>query len=96
MEMRCYREIQRISNKDHVTNEEVCTKQDPAGNRTTRRPPDHGKETQTAVLWTCHSFTRSRQNHLARHSERGKEDEADKKRWEGNIRERTGLEFAKS
>ena len=24
MEMRCYRKILRISNKDHVTNEEVC------------------------------------------------------------------------
>ena len=26
--------------------------QDPAGNRTTRRPPDHRKETQTAVVWS--------------------------------------------
>ena len=25
--------------------------QDLAGNRTTRRPPDHGKEMQTAVVW---------------------------------------------
>ena len=24
MGMRCYRKIQRISNKDHITNEEVC------------------------------------------------------------------------
>ena len=46
--------------------------QDPAGNRTTRRPPDHRKETQTAVVWSCFPFIRSRQNHLARHSERGK------------------------
>ena len=46
--------------------------QDPAGNRTTRRPPDHCKETQTAVVWTCLPFIRSGQNHLARHSERGK------------------------
>ena len=44
----------------------------PAGNRTTRRPPDHRKETQTAVGWTCLPFIRSGQNHLARHSERGK------------------------
>ena len=43
--------------------------QDPAGNRTTRRPPDHCKETQTAVVWSCHLFIRSGQNHLARHSE---------------------------
>ena len=46
--------------------------QDPAGNRTTRRPPDHRKETQTAVVWSCLTFIRSGQNHLARHSERGK------------------------
>ena len=46
--------------------------QDPAGNRTTRRPPNHGKETQTEVVWTCLPFIRSGQNHLARHSERGK------------------------
>ena len=45
--------------------------QDPAGNRTTRRP-DHCKETQTAVVWSCLPFIRSGQNHLARHSERGK------------------------
>ena len=46
--------------------------QDPAGNRTTRRPPDYRKETKTAVVWSCLPFIRSRQNHLARHSERGK------------------------
>ena len=70
MEMRCYRKILRISYKDHVTNEEVRA-QDPAGNRTTRRP-DHRKETQIAVIWSCFPFIRSGQNHLARHSERGK------------------------
>ena len=46
--------------------------QDPAGNWTTRRPPDDRKETQTAVVWPCFPFIRSGQNHLARHSERGK------------------------
>ena len=46
--------------------------QDPAGNWTTRRPPEDRKETQTAVVWSCFSFFRSGQNHLARHSERGK------------------------
>ena len=45
--------------------------QDSAGNRTTWRP-DHCKETQTAVVWSCLPFIRSGQNHLARHSERGK------------------------
>ena len=46
--------------------------QDPAGNRTTQRPPDHRKEMQTAVEWSCLLFIRSGQNHLARHSGRGK------------------------
>ena len=46
--------------------------QDPAGNRTTRKPPDDRKEAQTAVIWSCLPFSRSGQNHLARHSERGK------------------------
>ena len=46
--------------------------QDPTGNRTTRRPPDHDKETQTAMVWSCLPFIRSGQNHLARHSEREK------------------------
>ena len=46
--------------------------QGPAGNRTTRRPPDHRKETQTAVVWSCLPFIRSGPNHLARHSQRGK------------------------
>ena len=71
--------------------------QDPAGNRTTRRPPDHRKETQTAVVWSCLPFIRSGQNHFARHSARGKEDKADRGRGgKTNTREWTGLEFAKS
>ena len=46
--------------------------QDPAGNWTTQRSPDDRKETQTAMVWSCFLFIRSSQNHLARHSERGK------------------------
>ena len=45
--------------------------QDPTGNRITQIPPDHCKETQTAVVWSCLPFTRSGHIHLARHSERG-------------------------
>ena len=70
--------------------------QDPAGNWTTRRPPDHRKETQTAVAWSCFPFIRSGQNHLARHSERRRRRGGQRKRWEDNIREWTGLEFGKS
>ena len=46
--------------------------QDPAGNWITRRPTDDRKETQTAMVWSCFPFIRSGQNHLAKHSERGK------------------------
>ena len=46
--------------------------QDPAGNWITQRLPDHRKERQTAVVWSCLPFIRSSQNHLVRHSERGK------------------------
>ena len=46
--------------------------QDPAGNWTTGRQPDYHKEMHTAVVWSCLPFIRSGQNHLARHSERGK------------------------
>ena len=46
--------------------------QDPAGNWTTQRPPDHWKENQTAVVWSCFMFIRSGQNHFAGHSEKRK------------------------
>ena len=39
--------------------ESLC--QDPAGNQTTRRPPDHNKEMQTAVVWSCLPFIRYRE-----------------------------------
>ena len=45
--------------------------QDPAGNQTTQRPPNHRIKTQTAVVWSCLPFIRSDQNHLAKHNERG-------------------------
>ena len=40
--------------------------------KTSRKPPDHQKEMQTAVVWSCLPFIRSGKNHLARHSERRK------------------------
>ena len=51
---------------------------------------------QTAVVWSCFLFIRSGQNHLARHSERGRRQGRQRKRWEDSIREWIGLEFAKS
>ena len=67
VEMRCYFQILNISYKDCVINDKVFTKIQHA-----IRPPDHRKETQTAVVWTCLPFLRSGQNRLAKHSERGK------------------------
>ena len=70
--------------------------QDPAGNWTTRRPPDDRKETQTAVVWSCFPFIRSGQNHLQGTVKGGRSQDRQKKRWEDSFREWTGLEFGKS
>ena len=70
--------------------------QNPAGNRTTRRRPDHRKETQSTVVWTCLPFIRCGQNHLARYGERGKKTRQTEEEVGRQIREWTGLEFAKS
>ena len=48
------------------------------------------------MVWSCLPFIRSGKNHLARHSERGKKTRRQRKRWEDNIREWTGLEFRRS
>ena len=56
----------------------------------------HKQAMQTAVVWACLPFIRSGQNHFARHNERGRRRGRQRKRWEDNIREWTGLEFAKS
>ena len=45
------------------------------------------------MVWSCFPFIRSGQNHLARHSEKGKKTRQTE---EYNIREWTGLEFGKS
>ena len=46
------------------------------------------------MVWSCLPFIRSGQNHLARHSERGKKTRQTEEKV--SIREWTGLEFAKS
>ena len=69
---------------------------DPADNWTTRRSPDHRKEMQTAVVWSCFPFIRSGQNHLARHSERGQKTRRTKEEMGRQHHKWTGLEFSKS
>ena len=70
MEMRCYRKIQCLSYKDHVTSKEFCAKIYQAIGP--QEDSDHRKETQPEMVWTYLPFIRSGQNHLARHSEREK------------------------
>ena len=51
METRCYRKILHISYKEHVANEEVRAKIQQAIGPHEDLPPDHHKDTQTAVVW---------------------------------------------
>ena len=66
--MRCCSKILRISYKDHVTNEEVCTKlQQAIGPH-----DDLLAIVKRRKLQSCLPFIRSGQNYLARHSKKGK------------------------
>ena len=69
--------------------------QDQADNWTTWRP-DHRKEMQTEVVWTCLLFIRSGQNILQDTVKGGRKHGRQKKRWEDNIKEWTWVEFARS
>ena len=95
MEMRCYRKILHILYKDHVTNEEVRAKiQQAIG-------PHEALLTMVKrcrLQWYGHD---PRLSGLAitifGGTMKGERSQArQKKRWEDNIREWTGLEFAKS
>ena len=96
MEMRCYRRILRISYKDHVTNEEVQAKIQQANG------PHEDLLTivkRRKLQWYGHvsrSSGLAKTILLARHSERGRRQGRQKKRWEDNIRKWPGLEFGKS
>ena len=95
MEMKCYRKVLRISYKDHVTNEEVRAKLQQAIG------PHEDLLTivkRRKLHWYGHV---SRPSGLAKTIfqgtvERGRRQGRQRKRWEDNIREWTGLEFAKS
>ena len=95
MEMRCYRKILNISYKDHVTNKEVRAKiQQAIG------PHEH-------LLTIIKKHTLQWYGHVSRSSGLAKtilhgtvkgerRQGRQRKRWEDNIREWTGLEFGKS
>ena len=94
MEMRSYRKILRISYKDHVTNEEVRAKIQQAFG-----PHEH-------VLTIVKRRKPQWYGHVSRSSgsaktilqgtvKGGRSQSRQRKRWGNNIREWTGLEFAK-
>ena len=95
MEMRCYRKILHISYKDHVTNEQVRAKiQQAIG-------PHEDLLTivkRIKMQWYGHV---SRSSGLSKTIlqgtvKGGRRQGRQRKRWEDNIREWTGLEFGKS
>ena len=95
MEMRCYRTTLCISRRDHVTKEEVHAKIQQATG------PHEDLLTivkRRKLQWYGHV---SRSSGLAKTIlqgtvKGGRRQGTQKKRWEDNIREWTGLEFAKS
>ena len=95
MEIRCCRKILRILYKDHVTNEEVRVKSQQAIG------PHEDLLTivkRRKVQWYC---LVSRSSGLAKTIlqstvKGGRRQSRQRKRWEDNIREWAGLEFAKS
>ena len=94
MEMRCYRKILNISCKDHVTNEEVRAKIQQA----IRPHEDLTIAKRRKLQWYGHV---SRSSGLAKTILQGtvkvgRRQGGQRKRWEDNIREWTGLEFGKS
>ena len=70
--------------------------QDPADNWTTRRSPDHHKETQTAGCAHVSSSSGLAKTILQGTVIGGIRWSRQRRRWEENIRKWTGLEFAKS
>ena len=94
MEMRCYCKILHISYKDHVTNKEVCAMiQQAIGPH-----KDLTIVKRCKLQWYGHV---SRSSGLAKTIlqgtvKRGRRQGRQRKRWEDNIREWTGLEFGKS
>ena len=93
--MRCYRKILRISYKEHVTNEENRAKvQQVVGPHLDLLTMVKRRKLQ----WYGHV---SRSSHLAKTISQGtvkgeRRQGRQKKRWGGNIKEWTGVEFAKS
>ena len=94
MDLKCYRKILHISYNDHVTNEEVRAK--------IQKAIGPHEDLLTIVkrrkLWWYGHVSRSSslaKTILQGTVKAGRRQDRRKKRWEDNIREWTGLEFAK-
>ena len=95
MEIRCYRKILHISYKDHVTNEEVRAKIQQA----TEPHEDHLIIVKRYKLqWYGHvsHISGLAKTILQGTVKGGRRQGRQRQRWEGNTRERTGLEFGRS
>ena len=95
VEMRCYCKTLTISYKGHVTNKEVRAKIQPAiGTHEDLLTTIKRRNQQ----WYCHVFHSSgmAKTILQGTAKGGRRQGRQRKRWEDNIREWTGLEFAKS
>ena len=95
MEMRCYRKTLCISYKDHVTNKEVCAKiQQAIGPHKDLLTVVKRCKLQWYGYVSCSSGLAK--TILQGTVKGGRKQGRQRKRWEDNIREWTGLEFAKS
>ena len=95
VEMRCYRKILRMSCKDHLTNGEVCAKIQ----QTVGPHEDLLTVVKRRKLKCYRQVSRSlglANTILQGTVKGGRRQGRRKKRWKDNIREWTGLEFAKS
>ena len=92
--MRCYRRLLNISYKDHVTNAEVCRKIQTAIGEYDKLLTLVKKR---KLRWFGHV---SRSSGLAKTilqaTVKGKRKRGRQKRWEDNIKEWTGMDFASS
>ena len=95
MKVRCHRKIQHISYKDQVTNEEVRAKiQQAIGSHEDLQTIVKRRKLQWCGHVSCSSALAK--TILQGTVKGGKRQGRQRKRWEDNIREWTGLEFAKS
>ena len=63
-----YKPWKRVATARYYTRKSVQR----SSRQSDHRPPEHCKETQTPVVWSCLPFIRPGQNYIVRHSERRK------------------------